>query len=67
MTATSYALTLGAILSVIYTFYTGTLWLIVDLAYSGNVYALTFVAGFFGVICVGLYNWAKTGGRKFIR
>ena len=61
MTASSYALSLCAAISVIWAFYTGTLMVIVDLALASNVYALTFCVGFFGVLLIGMKNMASRG------
>lgn len=51
---------LSAIIALIFTFWTGTFFVIINLAYT-RYEAAIFVAGVFGLVAVAAYNWATTG------
>lgn len=67
MSAQTYTLTLGAILSIIAAFYTATLPLIFSLAQSGNTNAMVFSVGFLAVLGVAIWNFFTSGGRRINR
>ncbi len=61
MSATSGISAIVVAISLIFTFWTGTIWIIYSMATGGNVYAQIFVLGVIGVFGIGLYNYMTKG------
>lgn len=60
-------LSLSGIAAAIYNYWTGLIFVIYNLALTGNIYAATYIVGLGAIFFIGVNNLMKTGGRKFVR